>query len=690
MMKISYGVWLMAVLVIFFLRLDWLFLAVSITAGFWLIQERKKIEAIRLAIRGLIQDGRKIGGGGRLGAATRLRIQSSPGIEQDLSRLQYWMEAFCWQYASEETRKIEYQSTLLKGVDQLPGGVPGEQAFLRDLLASNALRFRANIMVVLFERASATGTVDLTMASQDRIPQGLERRLQKHAQAFLARRDAPSFVIRGGNSDVDQSGSFEPFGFAYAVSAIARRSSADYHGTVLLWLGYRDNQTPLPVEVSRAERMASMLSEKLEAFRQLRTFASQAREAREANRERGKLLVHFSHDLRSPLSNVRAVLSLCQAGDSVPEARGYIETALHSCDQISSLLDDLITFSRHRMGHLDCEPRLVNLVELVNTVAWSYKACARLKGIKLSWQSSASACLVMADPRHITRVLSNLLDNALKYTVCGEVQVCLIKDPTQQCRIQIRDTGVGLNPQQLAQLFTPFQRFHQKLSDGMGIGLALSKALAEANNGSLAVSSAPEKGSCFELRLPLTLPALGSAERSSQRNVFLGSHILVVDNDPACVSTLARDLRREKYTVSEAFNVGEAIRILSSTSIQCVITDNHMPSGGAASVLEHVRRMSSGLVVIVLTGDDENAPTLLNLGASAVLLKPVPIEKILECLCASRRDSANLAPNPSVPELESDRPSAAAAPGAPVFRRARVRSAGGNGECLAGASSVHQ
>ncbi len=246
------------------------------------------------------------------------------------------------------------------------------------------------------------------------------------------------------------------------------------------------------------------------------TFNQMARRLYETDLSRKRLLVTIVHELGRPLGSIKVAAQAISSG-AAPDQATATELATgidQQVDQLRQLVDDLTVLGQTEVQELMLDKHSLNLVQIVQELCHQYIALAQQKHITLTCQVVHEPPIVEADPARLRQIVDNLLDNACKYTPKGgQVSVCVDSqesdpDTPQDVIVQVIDTGPGIAPEEQEDIFRLFYRNPQqrRLHRGMGIGLYLSRRLAEAHGGSLTVESQPGKGSTFTLRLPARVP----------------------------------------------------------------------------------------------------------------------------------------------------------------------------------------
>lgn len=237
-----------------------------------------------------------------------------------------------------------------------------------------------------------------------------------------------------------------------------------------------------------------------------------AREAAEcANRSKMRFLAIMSHELRTPLNTIMGALQLAELEKSGSEfMTSAAKTAVFS---MVGMINNILEMSRIESAQFNAAPTPVDLRDLANTVTQLFSYAAASKGIGLHVEVDDNLpCLVMTDAAHLRQILVHLLSNAVKFTEQGEVLLRMTREEAAVpgsfiLRTEVRDSGIGIDPanhRAIFALFTQLDDSNTRPYDGIGLGLTLTKRLAELMGGSILVESRIGKGSTFTLRLPLS------------------------------------------------------------------------------------------------------------------------------------------------------------------------------------------
>jgi signal transduction histidine kinase len=232
------------------------------------------------------------------------------------------------------------------------------------------------------------------------------------------------------------------------------------------------------------------------------------RQIQEVNQRKTDLVTLVSHELLTPLTSMMGYIELLLEGQSGPLAdrqREWLGIIGDNASRLVTLIDDLLDIARIEAGRIEMKRTPLALVPLIQEVACALRPQLEGKGQWLTLELAEALPAVVGDADRVRQILTNLLSNALKYTP-PEGRITITACGDAGCvRIAVQDTGIGLAPEDQAQLFTPFFRAQNDATQGVGgtgLGLAITRALVELHGGTIMVTSVPGQGSTFSFTLP--------------------------------------------------------------------------------------------------------------------------------------------------------------------------------------------
>jgi signal transduction histidine kinase/ActR/RegA family two-component response regulator len=372
------------------------------------------------------------------------------------------------------------------------------------------------------------------------------------------------------------------------------------------------------------------------------------REVQQASAEKTRFLAAISHDLRTP---VNAVLLLSSLVRKDAEALGLSDGAklLERCRRIESaatsfaeLLNNLLDISSLEVGHKRMKEENFFLAEVLAECAATLRGLAKAKGLALNVRCHDARLGLRADRTELTRVLMNLVGNAIKFTETGSVAVDTGRSPEGGLWIRVEDTGPGISGEYLPYLFNEFFQIENKERSrvqGSGLGLAISFRIMRALDGELRVDTEPGKGSVFTVILPAPRvlsemedqPDTLGLERT--RPTRPKGSLLIIDDDLVFTEALAEILKESGYSVRVADRGDDGLELLAKEKSDVVLLDMMMPGIDGVDVIRRIRSQPAlkHTRIIVLTGDvtRERTQAVQAAGADAFLGKPLQVPALL-------------------------------------------------------------
>jgi signal transduction histidine kinase/DNA-binding response OmpR family regulator/HPt (histidine-containing phosphotransfer) domain-containing protein len=401
-------------------------------------------------------------------------------------------------------------------------------------------------------------------------------------------------------------------------------------------------------------RINAQLEEEVHARRDMERQLEHARNVAEhANRTKGEFLANASHEIRTHINGLLGMLSLLEDGEIKGEQLEYVGMAHASGDVLLALINDLLDYSKIEAGQLQIESVDFDLDRLVSEIGDLFGVRARSAG--LNFESEVDIGLprqVCGDVVRIRQVLSNLVDNALKFTSDGHIALRVTangnthEDGSLPVRFEVEDSGIGFDPDKREQLFAPFAQADGSITrryGGTGLGLAICSELVRMLGGEIDVDGAPGLGTRFWFTIPLRAArGLGKAKAASTRDSLEGLRVLVVD-DSAVSRAYLRSLLAAWHVDCDAVNSGqEALERLEtamaeeSRPFELVILDRLMPEMDGIELAERIgddpRFGKPKLVMVTRYGGSVAADEALRSGIAGYLNKPVSQSQLFDTL----------------------------------------------------------
>ncbi|HVS68723.1 MAG TPA: ATP-binding protein [Mycobacteriales bacterium] len=367
-----------------------------------------------------------------------------------------------------------------------------------------------------------------------------------------------------------------------------------------------------------------------------------------ANRSKSEFLSRMSHELRTPLNAVLGYAQILQMDPLREDQEQPVAQILASGRHLLELINEVLDISRIEVGKLTLSVEPVGIAEVIDTALDMVRPRADESHISLIVGEGIEGTTVQADRQRLRQILLNLLTNAVKYNHEGGsvTLACNVSADRTTARISVTDTGPGISAENHERVFAPFERLGMAQADveGTGIGLALSRHLADAMNGSMGVTSKLGSGSTFWVDLPLAASlepdVVEPADVPDQRRPEASCTVLQVEDNPANVKLIERALSRlGDVRVMTATSGRDALEIARSTAISLVLLDVHLPDLTGEQVLramrDHPATAEVPIVVVSADATEGQISRLLAAGATAYLTKPIEISELLDIVAST-------------------------------------------------------
>lgn len=399
------------------------------------------------------------------------------------------------------------------------------------------------------------------------------------------------------------------------------------------------------VHVGAQPVLTAIARDLTETRRRMQELAEARDQAMAADRAKSQFLAVMSHEIRTPMNGILGMLDLLRDGSLSPQQREFIDTAEQSSQVLLGIINDMLDLSKIEAGKLELQHMEFDLRATVEEVTAFAARYAREKGLAVAHVIEQDVpAAVVGDPFRLRQVLMSLANNALKFTLRGEVvvHVAALEAPAGRARIRIsvRDTGIGIDEDVQRQLFRPFSQADASTTrrfGGTGLGLALSKRLVDLMGGEIGVESAPGRGSTFWFTLDLER----AAEPSEQPAADLrGARVLIVDENAAnrlLLDDYVGNWGAESHSVAGGV---EALRTLQRAHNEhrpfaLAILDMEMPVLRGQEATREIRRQEgqagrASVPIIAMTASTTAAErkACLALGMNDCIAKPVQRDEL--------------------------------------------------------------
>ncbi len=436
-------------------------------------------------------------------------------------------------------------------------------------------------------------------------------------------------------------------------SARVIKTTHDELGTLI------DHFNAMLAEIERRDAVLARHRDELEREVAIRTAElramvddlARARDAAEdASRAKSQFLANMSHEIRTPMNGVLGMAEVL-AGTSLNERqRRFTQTIRASAEALLAIINDILDFSKIEAGKMELSTAAFDLRDLAEDVSEFCAESAHRKGLEIA------CCLppdlprsFLGDAGRLRQVLVNLIGNAIKFTAAGEVslRVAVLEEVGREAIIEfaVKDTGIGIKPEQLPRIFESFRQADGSTTrrfGGTGLGLTISKQLVELMGGRIQVESTLGKGSTF--RFTVRLQRIPEQQRSTAAPSIAGARVLIVDDNATNREILEHQLSRWRVDHESAADGPQALTRLSDASrrgrpFEMVVLDHHMPGMDGIEVARRIRHAPEHdrmrLMMLSSVSDQIDPDELAQIGVAACLNKPVRQSALYNALAAA-------------------------------------------------------
>lgn len=372
-----------------------------------------------------------------------------------------------------------------------------------------------------------------------------------------------------------------------------------------------------------------------------------ARNAAEiANTAKSDFLATMSHEIRTPLNGVLGLTEVMLETELNSDQKIYMESIQKAGTSLKVLIDEILDYSKIEAGKMTLENISFSFEKMIQDLIYLFSVDAKKKNLSFEYNHSGTIPqLVKGDEYRIRQILSNLINNAIKFTNTGTVRIQVscqpLKKETHQFLVEVEDTGIGISVESqdlLFQKFTQADTSTTRKFGGSGLGLAICKSLSELMGGTLSFLSVPGRGSLFKLSLDLEEvklePKSNPGVEKPNLETFDDDFLLVEDND-INILVVQKMLKKHVRTLDVAKNGVEAIQMALSKNYKIIFMDCQMPEMDgytATRVLREKENIKTTIIALTANATDDSREKCLGSGMDDFLSKPITKDSILNMI----------------------------------------------------------
>lgn len=350
----------------------------------------------------------------------------------------------------------------------------------------------------------------------------------------------------------------------------------------------------------------------------------------ESNRLKSAFLANMSHEIRTPLNAIVGFSALLATTDDLEEKKEFVEIIENNNTLLLQLINDILDLSKIEAGTLDFVYSMVDVNDLLNSIEQSTRMRPHAEGVEIVFEERLPECVIYTERNRLTQVLTNFLNNALKFTEKGKV-VFGYKDYNDKLYFYVKDTGCGIPEDKLGQIFGRFVKLNS-FEQGTGLGLSICDTIIEKMNGQIGVDSEVGIGSTFWITIPklTTSPEEKEKYLTVEPEVVSGSQhsnkpVLLIAEDNQYNFKLFESVLKNDYILLHAWNGMEAVTLFKNHQPDLILMDIKMPGLDGYGATQRIRELSSAVPIVAVTAYAfaENERNIMQSGFSDYVSKPI-------------------------------------------------------------------
>ena len=397
-------------------------------------------------------------------------------------------------------------------------------------------------------------------------------------------------------------------------------------------------------KIAEANARCQAVEKELDAAKaKISEYEEKARKAEKASQMKSLFLANMSHEIRTPLNAIEGFSRVMAETDSAEDRMKYMEIVESNNSRVLALIDEILDLSRVEAGEVTIKKQMVDLSELCRTIQLIFKfRCPDT--IQLTTSKPNMNVLLNTDANRITQIFSNLISNALKHTTEGRITYGYrLKNDGQEVEFFVTDTGTGIAPEDLEDIFKTYVSRDAEAQKGYGLGLSLCKIIVEKMGGTIGVDSKLGEGSTFYFTIPFE-GSIGGMVRNghtttNSRTIRVTTHtnmqsapLILVAEDEDSNYELVRIVLQKRYRLLRAKNGIEAVTLSEDEHPNLILMDIRMPDMNGLDATRIIKEVNHDMPIVALSAYafEENIREAKEAGCNEFMAKPFRVEDLLD------------------------------------------------------------
>ncbi len=367
-------------------------------------------------------------------------------------------------------------------------------------------------------------------------------------------------------------------------------------------------------------------------------------QAERANRAKSLFLANMSHEVRTPMNSIVGFTNLLSESKLDKKQAEYVETINTSMNDLLNIINDILDFSRIESGKMKLITQTIDLKAFLESIMRLFSSAAKAKSLDLSYTIEGPiSAYIIVDPLRLRQVISNLIDNAIKFTENGSVTLSASMSHDtgratghNELQIKVTDTGKGIAEEDKERIFTAFCQTNDSIykpNSGTGLGLAIARQLIELMKGRINLERPQQRGAILKFQIPVAVtdqpPVSLSAKKTSisPKKQYSGLRVLAADDNEINRKLISTLLQQHGVIISEAHDGNSALELALNNTYDLILMDIRMPGLNGIEVTKKIRASkpnnTTPIIAITAHALPDEQKTFIDAGMDACLTKPV-------------------------------------------------------------------